>query len=297
MKNKLAYSVGNRKIERMTYSGWLAFPGFLIFLVIFVIPTLSSFYFGFCKWNLHTTTFTGLDNFKQFFTLFNTKDAIGNTVVFTFWESMIKVVGGLILAVWLTSGIKTAGYMKQVLFIPSLLGSVVIAAAWSSVLEPSGILNQLLGLFGVKPVKWLTSHQWAMTSCIFVDVWKGIGTTLVIYIGGLTSIPKSYYEAAAIDGANGVQRFFNVTLPLMVPSINTVLTLTLISGFRDYALIYSLTGGGPGYATEVLGSAVYKLFSNGVYGLATTGYLIIFLVACCIVLPINNLVAKREAEL
>ena len=126
---------------------------------------------------------------------------------------------------------------------------------------------------------------------------EGIGTTLIIYIGGLSAIPKTYYEAAAIDGVNGWQRFTHITLPLMLPSINTVLTLCMISGFKNHELIYSLTGGGPGYSTEVLGSAVYKLFCSGSYGIATTGYIVIFVVACCIVLPINHFVASKEAEL
>lgn len=285
------------RLEKKIYPGWLAAPGFIIFAVIFVLPTLSSFYFGFTKWNLRTSTWTGLDNFKQFFSMYNTKDAIWNTIVFTFWESIIKVVLGLLLAVFLSRKTKICNYMKGILFFPSLLGSVVVAAAWSAILHPSGIVNQFLGLFGISKVKWLTDSQWAMFSCILVDVWKGIGTTLVIYLNGLASIPSSYTEAAAIDGSTNSQQFFHITLPLIVPSINTILTLTLISGFRDYALIFALTEGGPGYATEVIGSAVYKLFSTGTYGIATTGNIIIFLVACFVVLPIKNLIAKKEVEL
>lgn len=285
------------RLDRKTYNGLLAAPGFLIFIVIFVIPTLASFYFGFCKWNLRTAEWTGFDNFKQFFTMFNTKDAITNTFVFTFWETLIKVVGGLILAVVLTSGLKTQTYFKSIIFIPSLFGSVVVASAWSSIMEPAGILNQFLGLFGVEPIKWITSKEWAMFSCVVVDIWKGMGTTLIIYIGGLSAIPKTYYEAAAIDGVSPVQQFFGITLPLMVPSINTVFTLCMIGGIRNYELIFALTGGGPGYATEVLGSAVYKLFCTGSYGIATTGYIIILVIACCIVLPLNHWISTKEEEL
>lgn len=287
----------NTRLEKRTYPAWLAAPGFLIFIVIFVLPTLSSFYFGFCTWNLRTAEWTGLENFKQFFTMYNTKDSISNTIVFTAACCTTFVVGGLILSVILTSGIKSQGYLKSIIFFPSLLGSVVVASAWSSVMAPSGILNQFLGLFGVEPIKWLTGKEWAMLSCIIVDVWKGMGTTLVIYVGGLSAIPKTYYEAAAIDGVNPVQRFFKITLPLMVPSINTVLTLSMIGGIRHYELIYALTGGGPGFATEVLGSTVYKLFASGSYGIATTGYLIIFIIACAVVLPLNHWVGKKEAEL
>ena len=285
------------RLDKKIYNWWLLVPGLLIFVVIFVIPTLSSFYFGFCTWNLRVAKWTGLQNFKMFFTMINTKDAIKNTFVFTFWETLIKVVFGLPLAAVLTSGLRSEKYLKSVLFIPSLFGSVVVSAAWSSIMDPHGLLNQFLGNFGVEPIRWLTDKNWAMISCIIVDIWKGIGTTLIIYIGGLSAIPKTYYEAASIDGVTPSQQFFRITLPLMIPSINTVLTLCLIGGFKNYELLYSLTGGGPGYATEVLGSTVYKLFATGSYGIATTGYIIIFIVACFIVLPINHWVGKREAEL
>lgn len=285
------------RLDKKIYNWWLLVPGLLIFVVIFVIPTLSSFYFGFCTWNLRVAKWTGLQNFKMFFTMINTKDAIKNTFVFTFWETLIKVVFGLPLAVVLTSGLRSEKYLKSVLFIPSLFGSVVVSAAWSSIMAPHGILNQFLGHFGVEPIRWLTDKNWAMISCLIVDIWKGIGTTLIIYIGGLSAIPKTYYEAAAIDGVTPSQQFLHITLPLMIPSINTVMTLCLIGGFKNYELIYSLTGGGPGYSTEVLGSVVYKLFATGSYGIATTGYIIIFIVACFIVLPINHWVGKREADL
>ena len=285
------------RLEKKIYSGWLAAPGFLIFIVIYVIPTLSSFYFGFCTWNLKEAKWTGLSNFTQFFTMYNTKFAIPNTLKYTAIETVITVVLGLLLAVYLTSGLRSQGYLKAVLFLPTLLGSVVVASAWSSIMSPNGLLNQVLIACGLEPVKWLTSKEWALASCIIVQEWHGIGTALVIYIGGLSAIPQTYYEAAAVDGITPVTKFFKITLPLVVPSINTVLTLSLIGGFKNYDLIYSLAGSGPAYTTEVLGSAVFRLFSVGLYGIATTGYIVIFLVACLIVLPINHWVSKREAEL
>ena len=103
--------------------------------------------------------------------------------------------------------------------------------------------------------------------------------------------------AAAIDGANSFTSFFKITIPLLVPTINSVLTLSLIGGLRTYELMYTMTEGGPGFATELLGSAIYKLFSRGSYGLATAGYVVMFIVVSCIVFPLNSWVAKREAEL
>ena len=285
------------RIEKKVYTGWLAVPGILIYVLIFVIPTFASFYFSMTTWNLKTSVFTGFDNFITFFTMTNTKASLANTAVYAFCTCAAKVVFGLLIAQYLCGKAKSAGYLKVVLFFPTLLGNVVVAIAFEKILASGGIVNQFLGMWGIGPVKWLTSSAWAMFTCILVDIWKGIGTAILIYVAGISAIPTTYYEAAAIDGGCSVQIFRKITLPLLVPTINTVLTLSLIGGLRTYDLIYAMTGGGPGYSTEVLGSVIYKLFSRGNYGIATAGYVIMFVVVSVIVFPLNSFVAKKEAEL
>jgi raffinose/stachyose/melibiose transport system permease protein len=119
----------------------------------------------------------------------------------------------------------------------------------------------------------------------------------VIYIAGLRAISPDYYEAARIDGANRIQTFRMITLPLIVSSINTVLTLSLIGGLKSYELIMTMPEGGPGFATEVLGLVVYKLFGQGMYGLATAGSVILFVSISCIIYPLNHFVSKKEVEI
>lgn len=285
------------RIEKKIYTGWLAIPGIVIYVVIFVIPTFASFYFSMTTWNLKTSVFTGVQNFVTFFTMSNTKASLINTAVYAFVTCFAKVTLGLLIAQYLCKKIKSAGYLKVMLFFPTLLGNVVVAIAFEKLLSSGGIINQVLGAFGMEPVKWLTSSTWALFTCIVVDIWKGIGTAILIYVAGISAIPGTYYEAAAIDGASPRQIFTKITLPLLVPTMNTVLTLSLIGGLRTYDLIYAMTGGGPGYSTEVLGSAIYKLFARGNYGLATAGYVIMFVVVSVIVFPLNSYVAKKEAEL
>lgn len=285
------------RIEKKIYTGWLAVPGILIYTVIFVIPTFASFYFSMTRWNLRTATFTGIENFVTFFTMSNTRASLINTAVYAFFTCFIKVGLGLLIARYLCEKVRAAGYLKVMLFFPTLLGNVAVAIAFEKLLSSGGIVNQVLENFGMEPVKFLTSAQWAMFTCIVVDIWKGIGTAILIYIAGLSAIPDHYYEAAAIDGAKPMQIFTKITLPLLIPTINTVLTLSLIGGLRTYDLIYAMTGGGPGYSTEVLGSVIYKLFARGNYGLATAGYVIMFVIVSLIVFPLNSFVAKKEAEL
>lgn len=183
------------------------------------------------------------------------------------------------------------------IFFPYLLGNVVVALAFRALLEPEGTVNQFLTAMGLEAVHWLTDKHFALLSCIIADIWKGIGTVTIILIAGICAIPKTYFEAAAIDGADPWQIFRKITLPLLLPSINTVLTLCLIGGLRSYDLIQALTGGGPGYSSEVLGTAIYKLFARGSYGLATAGNVILFVAVALIVFPLNSFIARREAEI
>lgn len=285
------------RIDKKIYTGWLAVPGILIYVVIFVIPTFASFYFSMTTWDLRSSVFTGFDNFITFFTMSNTKASLINTALYAFFTCFVKVTLGLLIAQYLCKKIKSAGYLKVMLFFPTLLGNVAVAIAFEKLLSSGGIVNQFLGMLGMEPVKFLTSSEWALITCIVIDIWKGIGTAMLIYIAGISAIPDNYYEAAAVDGARPWQIFRKITLPLLVPTINSVLTLSLIGGLRTYDLIYAMTGGGPGYSTEVLGSVIYKLFSRGNYGLATAGYVIMFVIVSVIVFPLNSFVAKREAEL
>ena len=146
-------------------------------------------------------------------------------------------------------------------------------------------------------IRWLTDPKLAMFSIILVDFWKGIGVTTVIYIAGIQAIPTDYFEAAQIDGASRVQRFVYITLPLLVSSINTVFTLSLIGGLKSYELILTMTEGGPGFSTQVLGLSIYKLFGQGMFGLATCGSVIQFVVISLIIFPLNSYISKREVTL
>lgn len=285
------------KLNKKTYPVWLAAPGLLVYIIVFIIPTFASFYFSMTIWNLKEANFVGLNNFITFFTMSNTRTALINTAIFALSTCSVKIIVGLLLARYICSGIRSSNYLKIVIFFPYLLGNVVVALAFRALLEPAGTVNQFLTAVGLDAVRWLTDKHFALLSCIVADIWKGIGTVTIILIAGICAIPKSYFEAAAIDGATPWATFRKITLPLLLPSINTVLTLCLIGGLRSYDLIQALTGGGPGYSSEVLGTAIYKLFARGSYGLATAGNVILFLAVAVIVFPLNSFIAKREAEM
>ncbi len=286
-----------KKLNHKTYPLWLAMPGLLVYFLIFVVPTFASFYFSMTTWDLKTSTFTGLQNFITFFTMSSTNAALKNTAIFALSTCVVKLVLGLLLAKYVCSGIRSGNYLKIVVFFPTLLGNVVVAVAFESIMDANGILNQFLSIFGIDAIRWLTDKNYALFACFLVDVWKGVGQVTIIFVAGISAISSTYFEAAAIDGATSWQTFRKITLPLLVPTINTIVTLCLIGGLRSYDLIYALTGGGPGYSTEVIGTIVYKLFSRGSYGLATAGNVILFVVVSVIVFPLNSIIAKREEQI
>jgi raffinose/stachyose/melibiose transport system permease protein len=284
-------------MNKKRYPIWLSVPGLLIYIIIFIIPTFASFYFSMTTWNLKSSVFTGMDNFISFFTMTSTRSALINTAIYASVTCSCKVILGLLIARYVCSGIRTGNYLKIIIFFPTLLGNVVVGVAFQSLLDPAGIVNQALAAIGIPAVRFLTDKSIALATCCAIDIWKGLGTATIIFVAGLSAIPRDYYEASAIDGATERKNFTKITLPLIVPTINTVLTLSLIGGLRDYDLIYTLTGGGPGYATEVIGSVVYKLFSRGSYGLATAGNVILFVIVSVIIFPLNSFVSKWEERL
>lgn len=286
-----------KNLNRKIYPMWLAMPGLLVYVLIFIIPTFASFYFSMTTWDLKTATFTGFDNFVTFFTMTSTNAALRNTAIFALSTCAVKLVLGLLLARYVCSGIRSGNYLKIIVFFPTLLGNVVVAVAFQSIMDANGILNQFLSVFGIDAIRWLTDKEFALFACFIVDVWKGVGQVAIIFIAGISAISTTYFEAAAIDGATSWQAFGKITLPLLLPTINTIVTLCLIGGLRSYDLIYALTGGGPGYSTEVIGTIVYKLFSRGSYGLATAGNVILFVVVSVIVFPLNSIIAKREEQI
>lgn len=141
-----------QKLNRKTYPIWLAAPGLITYIIIFIIPTFASFYFSMTIWNLKEARFVGLENFITFFSMTNTRTALINTAIFALVTCSVKIILGLLLAQYICNGIKSGNYLKIVIFFPYLLGNVVVALAFRAILEPAGTVNQFLQLIGLDAV-------------------------------------------------------------------------------------------------------------------------------------------------
>jgi raffinose/stachyose/melibiose transport system permease protein len=287
-----------RKVGNSAYPYWFLLPGAIIFAVLFLLPTFASFYFAFTRWNFFTVQFIGWDNFILFFEDPQLTRGFTNTLIYGILTSGLKVVLGLALAVLLTSEITARGYLRAVIFFPVLVSTIGVGITFKALLDPfDGIVNKTLALFGIQGPGWFTDPNLAIYSIIGVDVWKGVGLATLIYMAGIVAIPRDYYEAASIDGASGWKNFWSITVPLVAPATTTVIILSLIGGLRSFDLIWATTRGGPGFASDVIASVIYKQYQAGYYGLSTAGNVILFLVVTAVVLPLFLWFDRKQTDL
>lgn len=283
--------------RRSPYPGWFFLPTAIIYGVLFLLPTLASLYFSLTRWTLFNSTFIGLDNFAQFLREPFLIKGLINTVIYAVVTSGLKVVLGLLLAVLLTSQIAARGYLRSVVFFPVLVSTVGVGITFTVLMHPTqGMINEGLALLGIKGPGWLTNPSLALYSVALVDVWKGVGLATVIYIAGIVAIPKDYYEAARIDGATRFQNFLYVTLPLSRPATATVIILSFIGGLRTFDLIWAMTRGGPGFASDTVASVIYKQYQSGFYGLSTAGNVVLFVLIAVLVIPLTMLLNRKEGH-
>lgn len=175
---------------------------------------------------------------------------------------------------------------------------MVVGLLFTGILKQDGLINHLLAAIGRADLArdWLGSYTTAMLWLIIIEVWMWAGFTMFLFISGLQSISREYYESAKIDGASGWVSFRKITLPLLAPSFTVVITLNITGGLKVFDLVYSLTGGGPGFDTQVLSTYTYRAFGMGLLGKSSASALIlsIFIVAVTIVL--NKFLRSREVE-
>jgi raffinose/stachyose/melibiose transport system permease protein len=285
-------------LKRSIYNKWFTAPLLLVFSVFFIVPTVISFFFSLTVWNFSEYRFVGLYNFKTFFSEYSLNIGIKNTLIYGTLTSGLKVVFALALAILLTSPIKTKNLIRSIVYFPNLVSTVAAGITFSSFMHPTkGLFNMFLAKIGVEGPDWLGNPSIALFSVIAVDLWKGLGTATVIYIAGLMAIPETYYEAASIDGASKLQRFKSITLPLVRGSMNSVITLSFISGIRQFELIWTMTQGGPGFATDTLASIIYKQYASGFFGLSTAGNIVLFVLIVFLVFPLYRFIINKEVDL
>lgn len=287
----------NRSYAKSYSYGFLV-PAFFLYGLFFLVPTLMSFFFSLTRWTLVDWEFVGLDNFFQFFTESSLNIGLWNTLVYAVVTAGLKVVVGFLLAVALTSELRTKHVLRSIIFFPTLISTIAVGITFSNLFHPTmGAINLLLAQLGLEGPDWLGDVNLALLSVAFVDVWKGVGIALVIFIAGILAIPQDYYEALSIDGGNARHKFWYLTVPLARPALNSVILLAFIGGLRTFDLIWTMTGGGPGFTTDLVASIIYKQYQAGFYGLATAGNVILVILVSALAFPLFRFLSKAEVDL
>src|SRR5581483_832719 len=280
-----------------TYPNWFYLPAAIVFGIFFVVPTALAFYFSLTRWTLFDATFIGLDNYKDFVGDPQLMSGLRNTIIYAVMTSGLKVVISLPLAMLLTSNIRLKALFRGIIFFPVLVSTVAVGITFATLMQPSiGLINTALGALGLPQPDWLGNPQLALFSVALVDVWKGIGIAMVIFMAGILSIPPDYFEAARLEGGTWV-KFRHVILPLSRNATFTVILLSFIGGLRTFDLIWTMTHGGPGFASDVLTSVIYKEYQAGFYGLSTAGNVVLFILVTIIVYPLMRFFNRLELEL
>ncbi|WP_026892217.1 carbohydrate ABC transporter permease [Lacrimispora aerotolerans] len=288
---------------RKRYSYILAIPGLFLYILFFILPAVGGLALSFVKilgFNLSSARFGGLQNYADVFIQPNMRRAIVNSFIFALITTMFKMGIGLSLAVPLNRKMALTNALRTIFFLPAVINTVAVGLIFSSLMHPSnGLVNSLLQAMGlgILAKSWLVDTHLAIFSVCAIEIWKWSGFTMVILLSGMQTIGREYYEAAEIDGAGGFTKFKYITFPLLLPAFNNALILSIIGGLKVFDLIQATTQGGPGSATEVFGTLIYKSFGAGRLGEGCAASIILAVVIAAIAIPAYQYIANREVEM
>jgi putative chitobiose transport system permease protein len=235
-------------------------PALLILGLTVFLPGLQAFYLSFTRYDLiGTPEWIGWENFRKLMGDRIFWKTLGNTLLYLVGVVPILVVLPLGLAILVNRQIRGINWFRAAFYTPVVISMVVAGIAWKFIYAENGLLNQLLKLLGIDSIGWLTSPQWAIFSVMVVTIWKGLGYYMVIYLAGLQSISAELYEAAAIDGSDGLVKHLDITVPLMRPYLVLVAVISAISATKVFEEVYIMTRGEPNNSSKTV---VYYLYEQ-----------------------------------
>ncbi len=290
--------------KKYIYPTWFVLIPLVFYAIFFLLPSILGVFYSFTDWNVRNRgeiNFVGLQNYVEIFTSDkNYAAGIVNTLKFTVVSNIVKLIPALFLAILLQHGLRGQNTYRTILYMPAILPFLIIGLIFKAVLDSqNGILNGGLELLhlGFLQQNWLSDLSVVWKSVYMIDAWRGMGYVMTIFLAGLQAIPQSYYEAAEIDGASFFSKLWYITLPMLTGSIMINLVFGVTYGLKVFDIVYVLTNGGPGHATEVVTTYAYKLYANGQYGLSVAMSTILFIVATTAGIFIVAGMSKREVQL
>ncbi len=294
--------IKNRNIK--TEFHWVIFiaPALILYLIFFILPSVSTVYYSLTDWDGVTSRFIGLSNFKEMIHDSMITTSFGNTAMYAACITVVQNLFGLVLAIFMVKKLRGVNFVRTMFFMPNIFSALLLGYVWGFILEPNiGIVNNLLDALhlGMLKANWLGNPAWGRWMIILITIWQCVGYSMVIYIAGLQAIPQDMYESANIDGARTLDKFRHITFPLIAPSFTINIMLSLIGCLKLFDQIYALTNGGPGYETNSAATMIYTLgFGTGTrWGYGTAMSLTLFLFILVITAIAVPLLRKREVAM
>lgn len=260
-------------------------PNMIIFGVFVGLPAIFGVYYAFTEWDgISDPIFVGLDNFMKIFSDQGFWDMLTRTFIYVIVVVPCTVISALGLAWLLTRKLRFANVFRTIFYLPVMISFIVAGLMWNWILQKdTGLINYILTSLSLDAVDWLLDPIMANISVIMVTIWARVGFFMVIFIAGLQGISPSLYEAADIDGATGWTKFIKITLPMLKPITLLVVILSFIEFFKTFALVVSLTGGGPIDATKYYVQYTYETgFDQGNLGMGSALSLVLFIIMAII---------------
>jgi multiple sugar transport system permease protein len=295
-----AYRRGSRLRLRNALIGWsFILPNFIGFGLITLVPIVVLFYMSFTNWNVFgKADWVGLANFQRLVGDGSFRISVLNTLYYSAMHIPLTIVVSLGLALLLNNKLRGVAFFRTAAFFPYITSIVAIAVVWNLLFSPEyGPINEFLRFIGIQnPPGWLTSPEWAMPAVVIVSTWRDMGYYMILFLAGLQTVPRELHEAARVDGASVWQRFVNVTLPCLRPTMFFVTVMLTINSFKIFDLILVMTDGGPGQSTLVMSQFIYrKGFEESQFGYASAAAVVLFFM-CIIVTILQFLWNKKRSS-
>lgn len=271
--------MSRRRISEAIWGYLFVLPTLLGLAVFVVIPAFNAGYLSFTRYDLLSPPrFVGVRNYVRALDDSVFHQVTANTLIMAVGVPIGMVIAFGLAVMLVDSKLRGANFYRAVYFLPVILPLIAIGTVWSRLFSfDYGVVNQTLQLVGLSPVRWLSSYEWSKVAVTTVGVWSGFGGSLIILMGGLKTIPGTYFEAARIDGASSWQTFRLITLPLMIPTLTLVSIVSFIGALQVFDLAMVLTGGGPGRSSTPIIQYVYQRFDALDMGYASTLSVLLFL--------------------
>lgn len=276
-------------------------PAFILFLAFFIYPVFTAVNNSFTSWNgiSKNVHYIGFDNYVQAFNDLAFWKSVRNNVYFILFSCFIQIPLIIIFSLLIANVKRFKGLYKTAVFMPSIMSTAVIGILWGFIYNPDfGLANEVLGLFGVSPVYWLSDKNWAMISILITNAWQWTGFYIVMVLAAILSIPKELDEAAAIDGATGFQRATKITLPLIMPIVSVVIMLSIAGAMKAADIVLVMTKGGPAGSTDVMATYMIRYaITSFRHGFGNSIAVLIFVFTIIITVLYQVLIAKRTERI